>query len=141
MDLRPELLPPPADQQDLARLSREIERISDLLATGRPADEAITSFNSSTGHQYGRADLEDFALEAARPAYPRVPDITRDELIEIVRRISAADPESDHYLRLLQANVTYPGVHDLIYYPPPELTEASPADIVDRALSHRSIAL
>ncbi|MFI0357003.1 hypothetical protein [Actinomadura sp. 9N407] len=150
MDLRPELLPPPADQQHLEHLSREIERISDLLATGRPADEAITSFNSSTGHQYGRSDfaeyhgwrdLEDFALEAARPAYPRVPDITRDELIETVRRVLAADSDSDYYLRLLQANVTYPGVHDLIYHPPPELTEASPADIVDRALSHRSIAL
>lgn len=150
MDLRPELLPPPADQQHLEHLSREVERICNLLATGQPADEAIRSFNNTTGHQYGRADfaeyhgwrdLEDFALEAARPAYPRVPDITRDELIAIVSRIMATDPDSDYYLRLLQANVTCPGVHDLIFHPPPELTEASPVEIVDRILSHRSIAL
>ncbi|WP_262508442.1 hypothetical protein [Streptomyces spongiicola] len=32
MDLRPELLPPPVSQQRLDELSREIDRIADLLA-------------------------------------------------------------------------------------------------------------
>src|SRR3954447_20634662 len=96
MDLRPELLPPPVDQQYLRRLGQEIDRISALLAAGRPADETIAAFNERTGHRYhavdfaeysGWRDLADFAMEAARPAHPRVPEITRDELIEIVNRI------------------------------------------------------
>jgi hypothetical protein len=73
--------------------------------------------------------------------HPRVPGITRDELAEIVRRLQAADPETDYYLRLLEANVAHPGVSDLIYHPPAELRQASAEQIVDTALSYRPIAL
>lgn len=150
MDLRQELLPPSVDPRYLEQLELEISRISGLLATGRRADEAIDAFNELTGHQYapldfaeydGSRDLADFALEAARPAHPRVPDVTRDELIEIVKRILAVDSEIDYYLRLFQANVTCPGAQDLIFLPPEDLAAATPTQIVDRALSYRPIAL
>jgi hypothetical protein len=150
MDLRPELLPPPVGSQPLAEISREIEKISGLLCCGEPAEAAIAAFNEMTGHDYDAADfaeyhgwrrLEDFAKEAARPVHPRVPGITRDELAEIVRRLQAADPETDYYLRLLEANVAHPGVSDLIYHPPAELRQASAEQIVDTALSYRPIAL
>ncbi|NUR64831.1 MAG: hypothetical protein HOQ47_03640 [Streptomyces sp.] len=58
------------------------------------ADAAIAVFNEDTGHACSRYDFlsyvgsrsaEEFARAAARPAYPRVPGITRDELVEIVR--------------------------------------------------------
>lgn len=129
----------------------KVERIGDLLET-RPelAGEAIAAFNAMTGHDYvaldfaeywGTRSLEEFATEAARPAYPRVADITRDELAEIVRRLLTVSPESDYYLLLLQANVSYPGVSDLIYHPPDKLQDASAEQIVDTALKYRPIAL
>ncbi|MEO3783954.1 hypothetical protein ABGB12_11515 [Actinocorallia sp. B10E7] len=150
MDLRPELLPPPANEQRLQAISREIERICDLIQHGEPTDEAITLFNQSTGHHYGlqdfaeyqgSRDLADFALEAARPTHPRVPDITRHELVEIVNRILAVDPETDYYLRLLEANLAYPNISGLIFHPPAELQDASAEQIIDIALSYHPIAL
>ncbi|MFD6550794.1 hypothetical protein [Streptomyces sp. NPDC058398] len=151
MDLRPELLPPPVSRQRLDELCAEVERIADLLET-RPeaAGEAIEAFNAMTGHDYvvldfaeyhGRRSLEEFATEAARPAYPRVADVTRGELVEIVRRLLTASPESDYYLLLLQANVSHPGVIDLIFHPSDDLQDASAEQIVDAALKYRPIAL
>lgn len=151
VDLRPELLPPPVSTQRLEELSHEIDRIAGLLADGsEEADEAIRTFNTLTGHDYTAytfteywrsRDLEDLAREAARPARPRVADITRDELVEIVRRILAVDPEIDYYLLLLEANVLHPEVANLIFYPPDGLQDASAEEIVDEALKYRPIAL
>jgi hypothetical protein len=78
--------------------------------------------------------------EAARPARPIVADITREELAEVVRRIMAADPETDYYLRLLEANTVHPGVSDLIFHPPSHLHEATAERIVDAALDYRPMA-
>ncbi|WP_245689819.1 hypothetical protein [Streptomyces chattanoogensis] len=151
MDLRPELLPPPVSRQRLDELSREIERIAGLVAEGSDgADEAVRAFNAMTGHAYAALDfaaydagrsLGEVAREAARPARPRVPDITRDELVEIVRRLLAADPESDYYVRLLDANVPHPRASDLVFHPSNGLRNASGEDIVDAALRYRPIAL
>ncbi|MFJ8025537.1 hypothetical protein [Streptomyces sp. NPDC096311] len=151
MDLRPELLPPPVSRQRLDELCQEVERIADLL-TSRPeaADEAITAFNAMTGHDYealdfaeydGSRSLEEFAREAARPARPVVADISRDELVEIVRRLLMASPESDHYLRLLESNVSHPRMSDLVFHPADTLKDASAEQIVDEALKYRPIAL
>lgn len=83
----------------------------------------------------------DFAVEAGRPACPRVPDITRDELVEIVRRVleseseseTEAVPEQDYFPRLFETNVAHPAAADL---------EGAPAQrIVDAALAHRPLAL
>ncbi|QOV40897.1 hypothetical protein IM697_22425 [Streptomyces ferrugineus] len=150
MDLRSELLPPPVTQQQLDEMCSEIERISDLIARGGPAEEAVAAFNKKTGHEYtildfaeyyGWRDLEDFAREAARPAWPKVPDITRGELVEIVCRILATGPEADYYLRLFEVNVPHPRAAGLIFHPPAELQDASAETITDAALSYRAIPL
>ncbi|MEU4345989.1 hypothetical protein [Streptomyces sp. NPDC023838] len=151
VDLRPELLPPPVSRERLEELSREIERIADLLLSGSEgASEAICAFNSATGHTYealafveyhGSRSLEEFAREAARPAHPRVPDITRDELVEIVRRVLTGSPETGYYLLLLGANVPHPGVSDLIHYPSAELEGGTAEQIVEEALRYRPFAL
>ncbi|MEW2359859.1 hypothetical protein [Spirillospora sp. NPDC029432] len=147
MDLRPELLPPPVAPARLAELAREIERIEDRLRRGEPAAAEIAAFNEATGHAYGvhdfteyhdRRTLTEFAKEAARPAHPRVADITRAELAEIVRRIQAADHETDHYLLVLESSVSDPNAADLIFGPSaPE----DPDEIATRILAHRPIAL
>ncbi|MDH6279827.1 hypothetical protein M2280_001036 [Prescottella agglutinans] len=151
MDLRAQLLPPPVSRQRLDELCREISRIAELVLCGsESAGREITAFNARTGHDYAAHDfaeyggsrtLAEFALEAARPARPRIADITTDELVEIVRRLLTGDPESDYYLRLLEANVSHPRVSDLIFYPPTELGDASAEQIVDEALAYRPIAL
>jgi len=125
VDLRPDLLPPVVDQWRIDELGAEITRIVGLVHQGRQpeADVAMAEFNAAAGRDYGVGDfleydgtrsLEDFAREAAQPAWPSVPDVTRSELIEIVCRIQAADPDCDYYLLLLRANTPHPRVSDLI---------------------------
>ncbi|MEV6073337.1 bacteriocin immunity protein [Nocardia sp. NPDC052001] len=149
MDLRPELLPPAVDQSRLDELAHEIERISNLISSGDSADGSIASFNEQTGHTYAVLDfaeyhgwrsLREFAREAARPAPPRVLDITREELIEIVSRILTADTETDYYVMLFEVNVPHPRATDLIFHP---LVAQNPSaeSIVDAALSYRAIEL
>ncbi|MFF5339078.1 bacteriocin immunity protein [Streptomyces sp. NPDC013181] len=152
MDLRPELLPPPASRQRLNELCTEVERIAELL-TAHPevAGGEIEAFNAMTGQNYvaldfaeydGSRSLEEFAREAAaRPARPVIADITRDELVEIVRRLLTGSEESDYYLRLLEANVSHPRVSDLVFHPSDILQDPSPEQIVDEALKYRPIAL
>lgn len=136
--------------QRITELCAAIETIARLLERGEPADSAISGFNAETGHDYDAVqfltywtsrNVEDFALEAARPARPKVANISRDELIEIVRRIQAADDDIDYYVLLLVTNVLHPRVTDLIFWPPPELVDASTAAIVDAALNYRPIGL
>jgi hypothetical protein len=76
MELRAELCPPMVAPWRIAELCAAIETIAGLLEQGASADAAIAAFNAATGHDYAaehfltyRAtrDLEDFALEAARP--------------------------------------------------------------------------
>jgi hypothetical protein len=150
MRLRPELCPPAVGPQRIAELATAIETIARLLERGDPADAAIAAFNAETGHHYAAEDflsygssrhVDDFAIEAARPASPKVADVTRDELIEIVSRIQAVDHDTGYCVRLLEADVLHPGVEDLIFHPPPDLVDASPETIVDTALRYRPIAL
>jgi hypothetical protein len=151
VDLRTELIPPSVSQQRLDELSYKIERIADLVLSGaESADEEIRAFNAETAHNYAALDFAEydgsrslvaFASEAARPARPRIADITTDELVEVVRRLLASSPESDYYLRLLKANVSHPQVSDLIFHPPAELGDVSAEQIVNEALRYRPIAL
>ncbi|MGW4890811.1 hypothetical protein ACWEQL_00865 [Kitasatospora sp. NPDC004240] len=149
--LRTELLPPPVSPRRLDELRHAIERIADLVLAGsEAADGEIRAFNAATGHDYttldfaeyeGSRSVDAFALEAALPARPRVADVTTEELVELVHRILAADPETDHYLRLLGANVPHPGVGGLIFRPPAHLRNASAERIVQEALAYRPFAL
>ncbi|KUL47041.1 hypothetical protein [Streptomyces regalis] len=151
VDLRPELLPAPVPQVRLRELISAIERIEHLLHCGEraTAQAAIAGFNEDTGHAYGAYDflaysgsrsVEEFAREAARPAYPRVPDITRDELVAIVRRVLEFGPDDDYHLLLFETNVVHPAASGLIFHPPAGLEDASAEQIVDAALAHRPIA-
>jgi hypothetical protein len=150
MELRAELCPPEVAPERIAELCAAIEAVERLLERGAAADAAIAAFNAETGHNYQARDfacywesqsIEAFALQAARPARPRVADVTRDELVEIVRRVKAVDADEEYYVRLLETNVAHPAVIDLIYHPPSELANASPEAIIDAALSYRPVEL
>jgi hypothetical protein len=147
MELRPELLPPQVNPQRIEELGCEIDRIAELC--GDVAHEAVAMFNETTGHDYSEfrnyraaESREEAALRAARPSYPRVPDVTRDELVEIVRRIQTClPPDQDWYLLVLKTNTSHPAVSDLIFRSPPELEPASAEEIVDAILVYRPVAL
>lgn len=139
------------ERQRLDELCTEIERVADLL-TSRPeaADEAIAAFNAMMGHAYEAFDfagyhsgrsLEDFAKEAARPARPVAADMSRDECVECVRRLLMASPESDYYLRLVEANLPHPRVSDLVFHLADAPKDASAERIVDEAMKYLPIAL
>jgi hypothetical protein len=69
--------------------------------------------------------------------------MTREELIELVRKISQAEGTEEELERMmitLKNNVRHPEVSDLIFYPP-EGRRLSPEEIVDRALAYRPIQL
>ncbi|MYV97079.1 hypothetical protein [Streptomyces sp. SID3343] len=150
--------PPVVDPGRLAELAAEIERIGELIrhddGAGGPgeAEAAMVAFRARTGHDYTIADfadyhgsrsLADFALEAARPARPRIADITRAELVEIVERILAGDAELDWYLLVLTVNVAHPRVTELIFGGPAggDGTLESAEEIVVAASAYRAIAL
>ncbi len=72
--------------------------------------------------------------------------MTREELIDLVRRIQAAEGESeeeaDRLVELFEANVPHPGAADLIFYWDDHFDHDPRAEeVVDRALSYRPIEL
>jgi hypothetical protein len=69
--------------------------------------------------------------------------MTRDELVQAVRRIVDADgseAELDSLLALVERNVPHPAVSDLIFYPP-NGTDLSAEQIVEIALAYVPIKL
>lgn len=81
------------------------------------------------------------AADPEEPGWPRVPDIARDELVEVVRRARNPGPDQDFYVLLFQVNTPHPQASDLIFWPPDELRDATPEQIVDAAMSYRPISL
>lgn len=65
--------------------------------------------------------------------------LTRDELVELVKKIincDGSEAEIDEMLFVLQQNVADPAVTDYIYY-----DEKTAEDIIDLALAYKSIQL
>lgn len=72
----------------------------------------------------------------------------RDALVDLVRRIMAAEgeteEEADRLIALFAANVPHPRAIDLMFYPEREFgpgRDPTPEEIVDRALSYVPRAL
>jgi hypothetical protein len=80
----------------------------------------------------------------SRRGHRRIPDITRDELLELIRRVSMSagkDSEINFWVGLLEANLPDPRISDLIFWPGEyfgdgdETRELSPEQILDIALT------
>ncbi|MGF1767941.1 hypothetical protein L4D06_11250 [Enterovibrio makurazakiensis] len=122
MILRPELQPP---QMDLVLFERLVALASDIDGgSEEECQSKVHEFNllSETNHEYvdfqgiyGGAGHEDYVcrllrLKSISPQF----NVTECELIEITRLAVLGD---EAYLDILEKNVTYPSVSDLIYYP------------------------
>ena len=149
MELRDALVRRPVTPEQRVAVGEAILWIEELVDCGDDATTAVETLNETTGHSFG---LDDFRFHCGAPdrqalieracASPpvRLPDVTRDELVEIVRHI-LADPTDDWYIEAFERNTVMPGVSGLIFYPPPELRDATAEEIVDAALAYRPIAL
>jgi nucleoside-diphosphate-sugar epimerase len=128
MDLRPELRPPALDEAKVARLAKLAARI-DGAYPGQ-CEELLEEFNREAGTNftfadfqgiYGAMDHETFVRHVlSKPAARGVPDVTRDDLLELLTRLcnaEGAEHEQQFWLRLLEAKLPDPRLSDLIYWP------------------------
>lgn len=128
MELRPELMPPVLDEAKVGRLA-------DLAAEidgARPGEweDKLVEFNGLAGTACTFLDFQGISGDEEHDAWVRrvlvrrsvrrVSDITRAELVEIVRRATpqAGDPGYEAYMAIFDANVRMPRASNLIFYPP-----------------------
>lgn len=125
MNLRPELTPPPLDPDLIARLAELADRLD-----GDPDEDLRAEFNRLAGTRVpmaefqgisGGEDCDEYVRRVVyRTRIQAVPGVTRDELIEVVRR-AMSSPDyllRDAYRIIFEANVARPGASNLIFYPP-----------------------
>ena len=128
MKLRPQLEPPKIDEQLAARLAELAAKIDGA----RPGewDEWLAEFNqlakSSIPFEhfqgiYGGEDHIEWVRRILHDQFT-IPanDVTREELMEIVRRAMPRNGYSDAeaYMAILDKNVPRSGASNLIFYPP-----------------------
>lgn len=124
MILRHELTPPLLDEQLVARLAELADAID-----GNPSEALRAEFNKLAGTEvpasffqgvYGSEGHANFVRRVLRQQDIKpVPDVTRDELVEIVRRAIEFDQVElqEAYMDVFDCNVQRPHASNLIFYP------------------------
>ncbi|MCC4799636.1 hypothetical protein [Enterovibrio norvegicus] len=150
MKLRPELQPPEVDLTLLKRLTE----LADDIDGGMEEEciDKVIEFNAlaETNHRfidfqgiYGGEGHSEWVhrLLRLKSIVPQ-PNITRSELIEITKFVILGD---EAFLDILEENVSYPFVSDLIYYPSDfrefENDEPTAEEIVDFLLEYKKTEL
>ena len=128
MELRPELMPPALDEAEVSHLARLAARI-DGADVGQWEDE-LAEFNRKAGTSFAFEDFQGIYGGQRHERWVRsvlvrqrvrpVPEVTRAELVEVVRRAMPqnGDPEYEAYMAIFDANVPLPAASNLIFYPP-----------------------
>src|SRR5215813_10293748 len=111
MDLRAELMPPPLDEARVKRLAELAAWMDGCTETHPHALDWLEAFNREAGTHlrlvdfqgvYGGTGHDTFVRNLlAEPSVRRVPDVTREELLELIRRLtSAGGTEHEEYFWL-----------------------------------------
>ncbi len=131
-------------------LRLRIQIIEQKLDKGEDVMQEVIEFNLLTGREYAPSyfrdywtfmSIDDFVIEACSPIPKRILDITKEELIEIVRRAKDCETygqNSNFYTQLFEANVVMPEASNLIFWSKEQLT---PEQVVKIALSYKPIVL
>lgn len=128
MELRPQLEPPKIDEQLAARLAE----LAASIDGARPGEwgEWLAEFNQLANTSipfehfqgiYGGEEHIEWVRRVLHDKYMKpVNDVTRDELIEIVRRAMPQNgyTDAEAYMAILDKNVPRSGASNLIFYPP-----------------------
>lgn len=124
MELRPELTPPQLDEQLVDRLAQLAASID-----GNPNQALCAEFNALAGTElpvsffqgvYGSENHANFVRRVLRKQRIRpVRDVSREELVEVVRRAMKPDRAGLHeaYMAVFDCNVPRPHASNLIFYP------------------------
>jgi hypothetical protein len=127
MELRPELMPPALGEAKVRRLAE----LASGLDGANPGlwEEDLAEFNRVAGTAlpiedfqgiYGAEEHEAWVRRVlVRQAVRPVADVTRSDLVEIIRRAMPQNGYADHeaYMAVFDANVPLPGASNLIFYP------------------------
>jgi hypothetical protein len=120
-------MPPALDEARVRHLAELASRLDgaypglwedDLAEFNRVAGTAF-SIEDFQGI-YGAEEHEDWVRRVlVRNTVRPVPDVTRAELAEIIRRAKAQGsyPDNEAYMAIFDANVPLPGASNLIFYP------------------------
>ena len=152
MELRPELMPPKLDKATVRRLAKWAAAI-DGARPGQWEDD-LSAFNAEANTRFKFEDFQGIAggqdhatwvkSVLAEASLRPLPDITREELVELVRRVGSAEykeHETDFWLRVLEVNLPDAPISDLIFWPDEALgadagsDELSPEQIVELAVT------
>jgi len=142
MAIRPHLLvgpPAPALVATLEQLAIEVVDAINQRTEAAPLLAHIQALTDNPWYDesffrtlYGASSPKEFAELAALGNPPIIPDLTRDEIVELIRLASKPEkPYQDYYLRLLDKNLPNAGISDLIFWSDRERT---PEEIADEAL-------
>ena len=152
MELRCELMPPALDEDLVAHLANLAAEI-DGARPGQWEDD-LAEFNRLAGtaipyEQFqGISGAEDHADWVRRLLYRQsvapVPDLSREEMVEIVSRVqSLPPPHRDFYLESFEVNCNHPSRSDLIFWPNlvselPQDREPTAEEIAEHAMRGRT---
>jgi hypothetical protein len=127
MELRTELMPPLLDGAKIRRLSELAARLDG--ANPGQGDADLTAFNQIAGTALAIDDFQQIYESEDHESWVRrilvkktvrpVSDVTRSELIEVVRRAMPQNgyPDYEAYMAIFDANVPRTGASILIFYP------------------------
>jgi hypothetical protein len=149
MNLRPALLPPALDPDQVARLTELADQVIAAIDAGRPAKELIARFNADAATRLTQFDFHTAAsargmrdyVERVLTLVPARADLDDAEATELVRRVKTAEGtvrERDFWVRLLAKGLQQPGMSDLLFHPNQQL---APAEIVQIARTCSGTAL
>ena len=126
MAIRPSLIvgpPDPALVATMEQLAIEVVRAIDQRADGTRLLKQMHALTDNPRYEepffptlHSRCSPKEFAELAALGNPPTIPDLTRDEIVELIRLASKPEkPYQDYYPRFLDRNLPNAGISDLIF--------------------------
>ncbi|MFJ2288313.1 hypothetical protein ACIOUF_18455 [Pseudomonas iridis] len=158
MKLRPDLMPPVLDEPLVARLTmlaaeidcgHEEQAQSQVAVFNREAMTAL-EFIDFQGIYGGQSHDTWVRKVLATPYERRVADVTKQELVELARRVmegDGAEHEVEFWLSMLAINIPNERISDLIFWPDEYFDEAdypqqlSPEQVIEIALKDKDVVL
>jgi hypothetical protein len=152
--IRPELQPPQRDRETIDRLTELAEQVVAAVDSGLPYTGLIAQFNAATHRSFtvgdfmgaaGSMTMREFTRGALMPEPRRVPGVTRDDLLEIIRHVRGerrvgllSESELGYWIQFLEANIPNPRILDLLFHSEHLQTAEQ---ILDEASRYRPFAM
>ncbi len=152
--IRPELQPPKRDRETIDHLTELAEYVVAAVDSRQPYAHLIAQFNAATQRSFtvgdfmgaaGSMTMREFTRGALMPEPRRVPGVTRDDLLEIIRHVRGARregllPESElgYWVQFLQAHIPNPRILNLLF----DSAHLQTAEqVLEEALRYRPFAM